>query len=125
MSIKVGTDIMEIERFRKVLQRRSRLKEKLFTLDEVAYCESKADPAPHFAARFCAKEAFSKALGTGVSMFSMSEVEVLRNEKGKPGLKLAGRAKKAAESFAVTGMDLSMSHSDLFAIAVVVFETED
>ncbi len=123
MSIKVGTDIMEIDRFRKALERRPRLKEKLFTVDEVAYCESRADPAQHFAVRFCAKEAFSKALGTGVSKFSMSEVEVVRDERGKPGIALSGRAKGVAEALAAKGMDLSMSHSDLFVIAVVVIET--
>ncbi|MDA8080204.1 MAG: holo-ACP synthase [Actinomycetota bacterium] len=122
MSITVGTDILEINRFRKVLERRPGLRRKIFTEAEVAYCESKADSIPHFAARFCAKEAFSKAIGSGVRAFSMSEVEVVRNDLGKPGIELSGRAQKIASDLAVKDVDVSMSHSDLFAVAVVVVE---
>ena len=123
MPIKVGTDIMDIERFRQVLERRPRLKDKIFTVGEVAYCEAKADPAPHFAARFCAKEAFAKALGTGVSKFSMFEVEVVNTKQGKPELELYGRARTAAVGAWVRDLDLSISHSNFAAIAVVVLET--
>ncbi len=122
MSIKVGTDILEIDRFRRVLERRPGLREKVFTEAEVSYCESKADSVPHFAARFCAKEAFSKAIGTGVREFSMSEVEVVRNDLGKPRIELSGRAYKIASDLAVKDVDVSISHSDLFAVAVVVIE---
>ena len=122
MSIKVGTDILEIDRFRRVLERRPGLREKVFTEAEVAYCESKADSVPHFAARFCAKEAFSKAIGTGVREFSMSEVEVVRNDLGKPCIELLGRVYKIASDLAVKDVDVSISHSDLFAVAVVVIE---
>ncbi len=122
MSIKVGTDILEIDRFRRVLERRPGLREKVFTEAEVSYCESKADSVPHFAARFCAKEAFSKAIGTGVREFSMSEVEVVRNDLGKPRIELSGRAYKIASDLAVKDVEVSISHSDLFAVAVVVIE---
>ncbi|TAN30371.1 MAG: holo-[acyl-carrier-protein] synthase [Actinomycetota bacterium] len=122
MSVKVGTDILEIDRLREVLKRRPGLRQKVFTPHEVAYCDSKADAIPHFAARFCAKEAFAKAIGTGVRQFSMSEVEVVRNELGKPDIELWGEAKRIAESLAVKEIDLSISHSELFVVAVVVIE---
>lgn len=122
MSIRVGTDIMEIDRFRKVLARRPGLKQKLFSDGELAYCESKADPTPHLAARFCAKEAVSKALGTGVRGFSMSEVEVVRDGFGRPSIELHGRALKLADTVAARSLEVSISHSKLFALAVVVIE---
>ena len=122
MSVKVGTDILEIDRFRKVLNRRPGLRQKVFTPPEVAYCDSKADAIPHFAARFCAKEAFAKAIGTGVRQFSMSEVEIVRNEMGKPDIELRGEAERVAERLAVKAIDLSISHSKLFVVAVVVIE---
>lgn len=122
MSVRVGTDIVEVERFRAVLNRRPGLREKLFTSGELAYCDSKADPAQHLAARFSAKEAFSKAIGTGIRELSMIDIEVNRNELGKPGLSLWGRAKEAAETLGMKELDLSISHSHQFVVAVVVIE---
>lgn len=122
MSVRVGTDIVEVERFRTVLDRRPGLRQKLFTDDELAYCDSQADPAPHLAARFSAKEALSKAIGTGIRELSMIEIEVTRNEMGKPGLVLWGRAKEITENLGIKDVDLSISHSHQFVVAVVVIE---
>ncbi|NNN18229.1 MAG: holo-ACP synthase [Acidimicrobiaceae bacterium] len=122
MSVRVGTDILEIARFRTVLERRPGLRKKLFTPEEILYCDAKKDNIPHLAARFCAKEAFSKAIGTGVRNFSMSEVEVVRNGLGKPNIVLYGRARNVAANIAIKEIDLSISHSGLFVAAVVLIE---
>lgn len=123
MPVKVGTDLVEIERFRLVLERRPRLREKIFTQEELRYCDSKPQPFQHLAARFSAKEAFSKAVGTGVRSFSMREVEVCRDGFGKPGILLTDRALDLAQKLKIVDMDLSISHSQLFVISVVVIET--
>lgn len=125
MSIKVGTDLLEVERFRTVMERRPGLRRKLFTELELAYCDTRPDPIPHLAARFCAKEAFSKALGTGIREFSMSEVEVVRNELGKPSLRLFGGAADVAKRIGVGDLDISISHSAHFAVAVVVIQCSE
>lgn len=122
MPIALGSDILEIDRLRTILARRPALKSKLFTSLELAYCESKADPIRHFAVRFCAKEAFAKALGIGVRGFTLREVEVVNDIFGKPALHLGGNALGLYERMGGSALSLSMSHSREFALAVVVLE---
>jgi holo-[acyl-carrier protein] synthase len=120
----VGTDIIEVQRVEDKLVRTEGLKTKIFTLREIAYCEAKHRPALHFAARFAAKEAFLKAMGTGWSGgHKFSEIEVVNNALGKPELFVHGKVREFCEGHAITGMQASLSHIKDLAKAVVVLET--
>lgn len=110
-----GIDIVEIERIEKSLKKDS-FKKKVYGKEELKELENKKSES--YAAAFCAKEAFSKALGTGICGFELNEVQVLHNGLGAPYFLLSGNAEKIAEdknlSFA-----LSISHSEKYAVAVV------
>lgn len=118
-----GTDIIEVQRVEEKLVRTESLKTKLFTPTEIAYCESKHRPAMHFAARFAAKEAFLKAMGTGWSGgHKFSEIEVVNNALGKPELFVYGKVKEFCETHGVSSMEVSLTHIKDLASAVVVLE---
>jgi holo-[acyl-carrier protein] synthase len=118
-----GTDIIEVQRVEEKLVRTESLKTKLFTPAEIAYCESKHRPAMHFAARFAAKEAFLKAMGTGWSGgHKFSEIEVVNNALGKPELFIHGKVKEFCEAHGITAMEVSLTHIKDLASAVVVLE---
>jgi holo-[acyl-carrier protein] synthase len=121
----VGTDLMEIARIGQSIARfGDRFLARVFTPDEIAYCQRKKSAAESFAARFAAKEAGAKALGTGISQgISWLELEVTRERSGKPGLRLSGRAAERARSLGVTRISLSITHSRDTALAVVIMET--
>lgn len=116
--MRVGTDIEEIERIGRSLKN-PRFLTRVFSPEEIALFQSRRMSAATIAGNFCAKEAFAKALGTGIRGFSLSEVSVLRDEQGAPLLRLSGRAKELA-----TGMRLrfsvSISHCPHYATAVVI-----
>ncbi|MHB1464370.1 MAG: holo-ACP synthase [Thermoleophilia bacterium] len=114
----VGVDIIENERMARVIARRPRLLERVFTRQEREYCLSKANPARHFAARFAAKEALGKALGTGV--ISWQEIEVINAASGQPAVRVSGRTEAAARRAGAGPLSLSLSHSDSASVAVVV-----
>jgi holo-[acyl-carrier protein] synthase len=119
----IGTDIIEIGRVEEKLARTEGLKKRVFTPREIAYCESKARSAQHFAARFAAKEAFLKAIGTGWSRgYRFVDIEILNNEQGKPELVLTGKVKDFCEENGITGFHVSLSHIRVVAKAVVVLE---
>ena len=118
----VGVDAVEVERFRRVLARRPALAERLFTPAERDYAARTADPGPRLAARFAAKEAVLKALGVGIGAASFRDVEVVRDESGRPALSLAGAAARLAERAGVTRWHLSLTHTDALAVASVVAE---
>ena len=84
----IGTDIIEISRIRDAINRTSSFKKKVYTEKEIEYIEKKKEPYVSYAGRFAAKEAVSKALGTGVRGFSLSDVEILNDELGKPNVVL-------------------------------------
>jgi holo-[acyl-carrier protein] synthase len=120
----IGTDIVAIERFQRFVdQNNIALLQRLFTERERSLCSARKNCASCYAARFAAKEAFLKALGTGLSDgISWQDMEITRNDLGKPGLLLTGRAR---EIFATQGLDsafLSLSHDGGNAIAMVVLE---
>ena len=120
-----GTDIIEVQRVEEKLVRTESLKTKLFTPTEIAYCESKHRPAMHFAARFAAKEAFLKAMGTGWSGgHKFSEIEVVNNALGKPELFIHGKVKEFCEAHGISSMEVSLTHIKDLASAVVVLEME-
>ncbi|MCL4511623.1 MAG: holo-ACP synthase [Bacteroidetes bacterium] len=117
----VGVDIIEVSRIQKSIEDYGALfMDKIFTSEEKAYCSAKPNPFQHYAARFAAKEAFSKATGTGWnSDFSWQEVEVINEKSGKPFFRLGGLALK---SFGNKRIFLSLSHSGDYVVAVVVIE---
>jgi holo-[acyl-carrier protein] synthase len=116
----LGIDVVDVERFRRAMQRRPRLAQRVFTDAERAYASLARDPAPRLAARFAAKEAVMKALGVGIGAMGMREIEVTRAESGAPDLVLAGRAAALALHRGVGGWRLSLTHTELVAIANVV-----
>ena len=120
----VGVDMLEIERMERVLRRRPRFAQRVFTEEERAYCDKCARPAEHYAARFAAREAVVKALGTGFSRgIGMKDVEILTLPSGKPELHLHGEALARAESMGVRALHLSLSHERDMAGAVVILES--
>lgn len=112
----VGVDIIEIQRVVEIIQLYGqRFYKKVFTDEEVEYCLSKAKPAQHLAARFAAKEAFSKAIGTGLGKdLMLKDIEIIKDESGKPSIK----TKKIMKDKIM----LSISHSDHYVVAVCVVE---
>ncbi|MES2390029.1 MAG: holo-ACP synthase [Acidobacteriota bacterium] len=124
MVIGLGTDLMEIERIERSVERfGSAFLNRVFTAEEIAYCQAKKNAGESFAARFAAKEAGAKALGTGISRgVSWREFEVRRKPGQRPELFLSGRAAEIAEKLGVKRMSLSLSHSRTVSIAVVVAE---
>jgi holo-[acyl-carrier protein] synthase len=114
--VKVGVDMIEIERIRKALER-PRFRERCFTKAEREYCDSRADPAPSYAARFAGKEAVGKALGCGIQ-FTWKEVEIAG--RPKPSVRLSGRTAAFAEKVRAGAIDLSMTHSREMAAAICV-----
>jgi holo-[acyl-carrier protein] synthase len=122
----VGIDVVRVERFRRFLQEeKTALLKRLFTPAEQDYARSKRDPAPHLAARFAAKESFSKAMGTGFREgLSWKEIEVVHDPLGKPELVLTGRAAEMVRERGISSLQLSLSHDGDYATAVVVAERE-
>ncbi len=114
--MKIGVDMIEIERIRRALAR-PRFRERCFTADEQAYCDSRHDPAESYAARFAGKEAVGKALGCGIR-FTWREVEIVG--RPKPSVRLSGRTAAYAEKVAAGEIDLSMTHSRELASAVCI-----
>jgi holo-[acyl-carrier protein] synthase len=117
--MKVGLDVIEIARVARALGRYEAFRERCFTADERAYCESRPNPPQHYAARFAGKEAVGKALGFGVARaFAWKDVEIAG--RPKPGVRLSGRVEKWAANVGAGPIDLSMTHSDDLAAAVCV-----
>jgi len=110
----IGIDIIENERFARALRRRPRLAERVFTPAEREYCLSRPNPAQHFAARFAAKEAVGKALGTGVR--SWREIEI--GSSGKPEVRMTGATRRAADTMGVGNVSISISHCGPVSVAV-------
>ena len=116
----IGTDLVDVDRFRTVLQRRPSVAERLFTTDERSYAHRAVDPAARLAARFAAKEAALKALGYGLGGMRMVDIEVVRDADGRPELVLHGDARSRAATHGVGRWLVSLSHTDHLAQATVV-----
>ena len=122
----IGVDMLEIARMEKVLERRPSFARRVFTKDERAYCDRLARPAQHYAARFAAREAVLKALGTGFSRgIGLADVSVARNEAGQPQVVLAGRALEIAREQGVREVALSLSYTHDVAVANAVAVTDE
>lgn len=117
-----GVDLVEVARIRQLIERSGQAAlDHLYTPDEQAYCQSQADPAPHLAARFAAKEAVAKALGSGIGAHAAwVEIEVIRAAGGRPEVRLHGTAAATAHHLGVRHISLSLSHTRDHAIASVI-----
>ena len=122
VNLSSGVDIIEISRIKRVLDRYAqRFLHRVYTEGEIAYCRGRA---PNLAARFAAKEATMKALGTGVRGVGWKDIEITRRESGAPGVLLHGRAQRRAQRLGVLDIALSLSHSREYAVAFVVIQQE-
>jgi len=118
----IGTDIARVSRFEKWVNNPEML-ERFFNDKEKSSAASLAARCQHYAARFAAKEAFSKALGTGLSGFSLKEVYITNNEEGKPLLNVEGAALSLMkERFGNCNILVSLSHEKEYAVAFVILE---
>ncbi len=120
MTIKgIGVDLARIPRLREILTRwDDRFLRRVFTEEEIAYCRRRRDPVPHFAARFAAKEATLKALGTGLSMgVSWREMEVRRERGAAPTMVLSGRCRDIARAKGGQRVLLTLTHDGDYALA--------
>jgi len=117
--IRIGTDLIEIGRIRRSLDRYAGFRDRCFTPAEQAYCDARPNPAESYAGRFAGKEAVGKALGFGVARaFAWKEIEIVG--RPKPFVRLSGRLAAVAERNGVRAIDLSMTHSRELAQAVAV-----
>ena len=124
MLLGTGLDLVSLARFKRFVSRRGkRGLNRLFTDGELQYCLGHVDPTPSLAARFAAKEAFYKAIGTGMGQSGgWRDVEVVRLTSGKPRLMLHGRAASTAHDMQVRTIHLSLTHTAESAGALVVLE---
>ena len=120
----VGTDLIEVERVAGKIGKNEGFRELVFTPAEIEYCEAKANKYQHYAARFAAKEAFLKALGTGwITGIAFNEIEITNDEHGRPMLSLIGATSTFLEARSLGKIWVSLSHLSNISSAVVVFET--
>lgn len=127
MKVYTGTDIVEVDRIKKAIETSGNaFLDRVFTKQEQEYCNTKkAHRYESYAARFAVKEAVSKAFGTGIGAdISLTDVEVIKSERGKPLLKLHGRALEMYETLNIKTADISISHTTENAIAYVVMISE-
>jgi holo-[acyl-carrier protein] synthase len=124
MIVATGIDMVETARMEEVFARRGeRFRNRVFTADEIQYCESRASRMESYAARFAAKEAVMKALGTGwAEGIGWRDIEVQRDAAGKPLLELTGRARERFDALGARTAHLSLSHTRGLAIAQVILE---
>src|SRR3954453_10610213 len=121
----VGVDLVENARIEHSLERfGERFLHRVFTAGEIEYCQSMKFPARHFAARFAAKEAVSKAFGTGIGKaMGWRDIDVHRKPSGEPFVVLEGGAKELAAARKITEVWISLSHTDHHAVATIVLES--
>lgn len=128
MSIRgIGVDLVRINRMREVIARwQDRFLERVFTAGEIAYCRARRDPVPHFAARFAAKEAGMKALGTGLRLgVKWRELEVRRERGQAPVLVLHGRSRELSHARGGGRMLLALTHDGDYALAQAMLVDDD
>lgn len=124
----VGTDIVEVSRMSSIIGKwGNRFVSRVFSPEEISYCESCAQPAMHYAARFAAKESFLKSLGLGLGMgISLKDVAVSRDGRGNPSIRIMGKAWEIVHDIVDTPViHLSLSHTRDSATAVVVLERRE
>lgn len=122
MIVGIGTDIIEIERIEKVVENNKNFLTKSFTEKELEFFQERNYRAEVITGNFAAKEAISKALGTGFRGFGLKDIEVVRNEIGKPIAYLYGKAKEIADLYGNYNLQISISHDKSTAIAYCIIE---
>lgn len=120
----IGIDIIEIERIHKALTRNNRFLERIFTEKEIEYFNSKNKNANTIAGFFAAKEAVSKAFGTGLSGFNWTDIEICKEKSGKPSINLHRKARELAKRKGISDLQISISHSKENAVAFAIAEGE-
>lgn len=119
----LGTDIIDVERVAEKIGKNGGFREMVFSKNEIDYCEKKAHPAEHYAARFAAKEALFKALGTGwLNGTAFNEIEIIHDEKGRPSFFFYGDTAHTIAAFNFKNITVSISHVKAFATATVIVE---
>ena len=119
----VGVDIVKIERMQKAVEKwGDRFLHRVFALREIAYCLQKKNPYPSLSARFAAKEAFIKAMGFRV--FSFTDIEIVNDVHGKPVIRGRGKVDALLREHSLQQPQVSLSHEQEYAVAVVVIERE-
>jgi holo-[acyl-carrier protein] synthase len=123
----IGVDIVDIGRIGEVIERHgTHFLKRAFTDAEIAYCRGHKNPAPHFAARFAAKEAVFKAFGTGWrGGLAWNEIEVSRDSLGRPRIRLTGKCAAKARELGITELLITLSHCDCHAVAYAVGQGEE
>lgn len=124
MIIGIGVDLVDIARIRAIISKWDvHFLHKIYTSPEIKYCESKNENRfQSYAGLFAAKEAFSKALGTGFCNLKWKEIEIKEDNLGKPIIYLTGKASEIASKRSITKINLSISHTKQLAIAQVIIE---
>ncbi|MBE6023610.1 MAG: holo-ACP synthase [Cellulosilyticum sp.] len=122
MIIGIGTDIIEIHRIENAIGKTKSFFDKVYTDEEKAYYTKKHKKVETLAGLFAAKEAVSKALGTGFKSFGMRDIEVIPNNLGKPEVYLYGPAKELAEKMGISKVHMSISHCQTYATAFAIAE---
>lgn len=119
-----GIDIVEVRRMAEIIKKRgSRFIARVFSAGEIAYCQSRALPAMHYAVRFAAKESLLKSLGRGLGMgVNLKDIEVFADDRGKPAVRLNGRSSAVLSELGIGAVHLSLSHTGNYAAAMVVME---
>ena len=121
----IGTDIIEVSRIHAVMEKDIGFRDKIFTSGEITYCETKKHKYENYAARFSAKEAFMKAIGTGWRFgIRFADIEVYHDEFGKPLIHLYGKAEELGKLEGISKIHVSLSHVKEMAVAVVTVEKE-
>ncbi|MEJ0082804.1 MAG: holo-ACP synthase [Puia sp.] len=124
MILGTGIDIIEVERIALRVGKDNGFKELVFSKDEMIYCDAKAAPFEHYAARFAAKEAFLKAVGRGwTSGLQWNEIEIVNDPNGKPTLHITGTTEKMLEPMGIRIIHVSLSHLKSMATAIVILES--
>jgi holo-[acyl-carrier protein] synthase len=118
----IGVDAVDLSRFRRVLDRRPGLVNRVFGPEERSYAARTVDPVPRLAARFAAKEAVLKALGAGIDRIGLHEVQIVRAESGEPSVELSGHVASLAARRGVRRWHVSLSHTEAIALATAVAE---
>ncbi len=118
-----GIDIVRIKRIEKTIDRwKEKFIRRIFTENEIIYCQNKTNPASHFAVRFAAKEAAAKMFGTGIGKINWTDIRVVNNKTGKPYLNFEGEAQNLYNKKGIKSVHLSLSHEKEYAVAQVIAE---
>lgn len=121
----IGVDIIEIYRIKELIDKNNRFLEKVFTVKEIEYFESKGLRAETIAGNFAAKEAISKSIGTGIRKFNLKDIEVLRNDLGKPIVKTYNNFNQICIDYNISEIKVSISHCKDYAIANAIAITKE